>query len=126
MSTFTAQQKKDLEPLARRVAQMNEALDAVDEKCTCADLFVDPDGPECRVYPSPRCLTLTVTSCRIQMNLNRLANAHLSDADLVKAIRALANVFAGMPTATSHATFANDILTSLRGKAAFDEGGRRR
>lgn len=128
MSSFTAQQKKDLEPLARRVYAMNAALDAVDEACTCHHADTGTvDGPQCPVYGSPHCRTTVVTASRIQFNLIRLAHDHLSDDDLVDAIRALGRVFAGLADATSHAMFANDILLALRGEPAFDEpSGERR
>jgi hypothetical protein len=127
VTSFTPQQKKDLEPLARRVREWNTALDDVSPDCVCR---TRPDG---RIDPKPgcpgsprHCLATTLLAIRTTMNLVRMANQQLTDADLVDAVRALGRVFDGLPAATSHAAFANDILVALRGRPVFDENGDRR
>jgi hypothetical protein len=128
MTTFTAQQKKDLEPLSKRVATWNAALDDVSDNCTCVasiEATGSADPTQCPAI-GHTCLGTTVASIRINMNLIRLAHSHLSDADLNVAVRALGDLFAGLSTATSSVAFANDLLTRMRHPKAFNEDGSRR
>lgn len=127
MTTFTAQQKKDLEPLARRVSSWNAALDDLSDDCTCvaqinAGRLVTPGTCPAEGHT---CQGVTVVSIRINMNLIRLAHDHLSDVDLIAAVRALGDLFAGLSNATNHVAFANDLLATLRHPRAFNEDGSR-
>jgi len=89
MSTLTAEQVEALQPLKALVAEWNAALDAVHPDCGCL-----PPGPQlaparrCPGHPT-RCVATAVIAIRTTMNGGRVrvANSHLSDRDLVRAIR---------------------------------------